>query len=473
MKIEQKRREMELKVKYVRAEAVEKTFAEAEAASRSDLCFTHSTPNTKPTEENTPKHPQDRKPGSSHSALVNDTPQFSAPIRQTSIPAGQSWAPSVIPNSSLSAAKHPDVTDTRWLMTLAYTSSHWWRHFTKAELVTFDGNPLEYWSFIRAFENTVGQETIGDGAKLTRLLQYCKGKARQLLQCCAVKGPSEGYALAVRLLKERFGDEHTISQSWIDKVTERPIVNDNAALQDLADDLRCCRETLNTMGYLNELNNRGSLLSIIEKLPYHLKTRWLKEVHRIKTIKKRTPNIDDVTKFITTAAEEVRDPVFGKIVQRSSIKKELKLKDTKRNNGRANFGIQTSSTKTPDVKPSVGTPTKTATPCPCCGQLHYLNPCDAFKAMRIKDRFAFVISYVQSRDVARSIASICTFHFHAVTPVVHRRAINLRLMVLQAHRRQQPQIAQLWYATSLGPAWVRLPCQLFLSRSGHTGVSSL
>ena len=152
------------------------------------------------------------------------------------------------------------------------------------------------------------------------------------------------------------------------------------------------RETLNTMGYLNELNNRGSLLSIIEKLPYHLKTRWLKEVHRIKTIKKRTPNIDDVTKFITTAAEEVRDPVFGKIVQRSSIRKELKLKDTKRNNGRANFGIQTSSTKTPDVKPSVGTPTKTATPCPCCGQLHYLNQCDAFKAMRIKDRLALVQS---------------------------------------------------------------------------------
>ena len=192
MKIEQKRREMELKVKYVRAEAVEKTFAEAEAASRSDLCFTHSTPNTKPTEENTPKHPQDRKPGSSHSALVNDTPQFSAPIRQTSIPAGQSWAPSVIPNSSLSAAKHPDVTDILYQM-VNDTRIHQQSlvealQLPKAELVTFDGNPLEYWSFIRAFENTVGQETIGDGAKLTRLLQYCKGKARQLLQCCAAKG---------------------------------------------------------------------------------------------------------------------------------------------------------------------------------------------------------------------------------------------------------------------------------------------
>ena len=76
----------------------------------------------------------------------------------------------------------------------------------KAELMLFDGDPLKYWPFIRAFENTVGQETIGDGAKLTRLLQYCSGKAKILLQCCTVKEPSEGYALALRLLKERYGD---------------------------------------------------------------------------------------------------------------------------------------------------------------------------------------------------------------------------------------------------------------------------
>ena len=98
------------------------------------------------------------------------------------------------------------------------------------------------------------------------------------------------------------------------------------ALQDLADDLRCCHETLAKMGYLNELNNRGSLLSIIEKLPYHLKTRWLKEVDRIKTLSKRPPTIEDVTKSVVTAAEEFRDPVFGKIVQRGATK-EPKPKD--------------------------------------------------------------------------------------------------------------------------------------------------
>ena len=52
---------------------------------------------------------------------------------------------------------------------------------------------------------------IDSSIKLQRLLQYCTGKARNAIQCCAVMGPDEGYAKACRILKVRFGNDFFIT----------------------------------------------------------------------------------------------------------------------------------------------------------------------------------------------------------------------------------------------------------------------
>ena len=59
----------------------------------------------------------------------------------------------------------------------------------KAELMTFNGDPLEFWMFMRSFDNSIGSATIDDSAKLKRLLQYCKGEALKVIKCCAVMSP--------------------------------------------------------------------------------------------------------------------------------------------------------------------------------------------------------------------------------------------------------------------------------------------
>ena len=66
----------------------------------------------------------------------------------------------------------------------------------KVELVTFDGNPLNYWSFICSFETSVAKYSVDTSAELQRLLQYCTGKARSMIQCCVVMEPEEGYIKA-------------------------------------------------------------------------------------------------------------------------------------------------------------------------------------------------------------------------------------------------------------------------------------
>jgi len=88
-------------------------------------------------------------------------------------------------------------------------------HVPHATLMNFDGNPLEYWAFIISFQNSVERVCEDDISRLTRLLQYCTGKAKRVIQCCSIMEPSEGYAKAQQLLKERFGNNYVIAEAWL------------------------------------------------------------------------------------------------------------------------------------------------------------------------------------------------------------------------------------------------------------------
>ena len=52
---------------------------------------------------------------------------------------------------------------------------------SKAEIMSFDGNPLNYYLFIRAFENSVEKCTEDYSLRLQLLIQYCTGKQRKRL----------------------------------------------------------------------------------------------------------------------------------------------------------------------------------------------------------------------------------------------------------------------------------------------------
>ena len=55
----------------------------------------------------------------------------------------------------------------------------------KLELDKFDGNPLEYHSFINVFDENVGNKTSDDRVKFTRLLQYTTGSAKAAIRNCS------------------------------------------------------------------------------------------------------------------------------------------------------------------------------------------------------------------------------------------------------------------------------------------------
>lgn len=208
----------------------------------------------------------------------------------------------------------------------------------KTSLVTFDGNPLEYWSFINAFDCCVGRTRVDDGAKLNRLLEYCKGKAAKVLRPCCLMKPEEGYIKARQLLKERFGNEYKIAESWVKKITEGAPIKPNSSddLQDLADDVRGCIEALRAMNKIEDIDSRGGMLKVLSRIPLYLQSRWRKNAVDKLDRTGSYPNIEDLAKFLDRVAREMNDPVFG-VVQNLE-----KIRPSTRNKGSI-FQVQASS----------------------------------------------------------------------------------------------------------------------------------
>jgi hypothetical protein len=251
-----------------------------------------------------------------------------------------------------------------------------------AQLISFDGNPLRYWSFIRSFESAVDNCNVDDSAKLTRLIHYCTGKARKVVECCAVMDPSVGYARAKGLLKDRFGDNFMIAEAWINKITENKMIKaaDRLQLQEFADDLMCCRETLTAMGYVAEINSQATLLKLVERLPVYLQARWKRLVREIRSSKGRNPTIDDVVRFIMEAAEEANDPVYGKLAESGARRVEPERTHNQMRARGASLATAAESQSRDDAGQRIDKS------CVMCGESHPLFTCDRFKSSPLDER---------------------------------------------------------------------------------------
>ncbi|XP_064639787.1 uncharacterized protein LOC135495255 [Lineus longissimus] len=277
----------------------------------------------------------------------------------------------------------------------------------KAEIMYFDGDPLRYHLFIRSFDNAVGRAHVEDNAKLNRLLQYCKGKALTVIECCAMMDPSRGYVKARSLLQERFGSNYVIAEAWISKVTEGPVIkpSDHRGLQDYADELQSCQQTLEAMGRIAEVDTQRSMVRLVDRLPFWLQQRWRKRAVDTLEATGAYPRITDLIMFTAKAAREANDPMFG--IKASGAKtgaggnsgsghSQGDRNDRNRNRGKGTSFNTAMSQSVSDVQATRQTKSSTSSGgapggalCPMCAGSHSLFGCQKFKDAKPEDRLKF------------------------------------------------------------------------------------
>ena len=69
----------------------------------------------------------------------------------------------------------------------------------------FSGNPLDYCTFIRAFETVIETRESDYAGRLYYLEQHTAGRPQELVRSCLYMNAEAGYLKARKLLESNFG----------------------------------------------------------------------------------------------------------------------------------------------------------------------------------------------------------------------------------------------------------------------------
>ena len=285
---------------------------------------------------------------------------------------------------------HPEATDPTFsggiMEKMALTIKQGFA-LPKKELSVFDGDPLDYWNFIKSFENSIVSNAAGESGKLMYLLQYTSGVAKDTIKCCLVMDSSLGYRKARELLEERFGHPFTIALKYVTKLTQGPPLkpSDRAGLLAFADRLKDCEHTLESIGYLEEINSADNLRRIVQSLPFHLRTKFVELADQIQQSGQRT-NISHIAEFVKVKARAANNPVFGCVVDVARDRPENPRRNSKGGTS-PEERLSIFNTRETGAKPSL--PSNKFTPtlrCPSCNGNHSLEKCNSFKDKNFDER---------------------------------------------------------------------------------------
>ena len=95
----------------------------------------------------------------------------------------------------------------------------------------------------------------------------------------------------------------------------------------MADQLRDCPNALESIGYLDEINSADNLRRIVDRLPFHLKSKWLEVADSIQQTGQRR-RIHRISQFVTTKARVANNPVFGGPLTNDREKGNLRTKSS-------------------------------------------------------------------------------------------------------------------------------------------------
>lgn len=252
------------------------------------------------------------------------------------------------------------------------------------EIPVFDGDPLQYLHFIRAFEH--GVESKANKADCLYFLeQFTTGQPRELIRSCQHMIPERGYNLAKELLREHFGNEYKIAASYIERALAWPNVRseDVKSLQAFSLFLRSCCNVMEELQHMQELDIPANMKNIIAKLPFKMREQWRTKAHDILEKHNYRARFKDLVAFIERQAKILSDPIFGDIQDPSpATNTKGHVKGISRSSFSKGNSFATSATAmtTPNASSHLQHNT-TEDQCVCCNHNHRLENCSRFKLM--------------------------------------------------------------------------------------------
>ena len=155
----------------------------------------------------------------------------------------------------------------------------------KIKYMHFDGEPVNYISFMHNFETCLEKDNPDNSRRLQLLIQHCTGKAREAVESCVNLPEEYGYQAAKETLRENFGKPHIIAQAYIRKLENLAPLKQvsGQSLLEFARHVEVANRTLAGMGseYTDELDHVNTLKLLNRKLPGFMRVKWTERAGEI------------------------------------------------------------------------------------------------------------------------------------------------------------------------------------------------
>ena len=241
----------------------------------------------------------------------------------------------------------------------------------EAEIDVFRGSPLEYEYFMATFHEAVEKKIEDPMGRLTRLLQYLRGDAKELVKGCIHMPPIEGYTYAKQLLQKRYGDPFRVYSEYTKELQNWPKIkaNDGQAFRRFHSFL--IKFKSNTDCYRSSRASSPETLQILaKKLPIYLQNRWRKLVLKVRKVGEEA-KLSHFIQLVEDESTVVNDPLYSHDALSDSRSQEK---------NKHPFKVNTSK-----IPPKTTPPT-----CMLCKQNHDLDDCPNYKKLSIKGRKEFL-----------------------------------------------------------------------------------
>ena len=260
---------------------------------------------------------------------------------------------------------------------------------------TFGGSFFDYPVFMRAFETIIEGRVAADKERLYFLNKYTTGKANEVIKGFVILNSNDSYKRAKKLLTQRFGDPHRVSNAYKLRLRNWPQINegDSNGLQSFSDFLGQCEEAMRSIEFLKDLNSTEVLKQVSSKLPSYSGVKWCRNAFDTRKRSGRVVTFHDLVKFVESEADLATDPVFSpdalKAERRKIPDKSKPGLNRRRPPGSNSFAIAADQ---PQDKNSHSTKNKQARSCPVCSEPHTLHNCDEFIKKNRDERLEFIQS---------------------------------------------------------------------------------
>ena len=150
------------------------------------------------------------------------------------------------------------------------------------------------------------------------------------------------------------------------------------------------------MGYLDEINSADNLRRIVQRLPCHLRTKFVEVADTIQQSGRR-PSIKDISAFVAAKARAANNPVFGSVIyvtpdnKRSGTKSKPSFKSRDPSFTRiTTLNTQGTASGKQGNQSSCGSGSghlnAKILACPACNRNHVLMKCQSFERKTFDER---------------------------------------------------------------------------------------